>query len=58
MRIHEEFYMEYKVIVCKVNDIEKIINQFAKEGWKVSTVTPNVAKLYGVVIVLERDANK
>ena len=49
--------MEYKVIVCKVKEMEIEMNNLAKEGWRVRTVSPDIAKLYGVVIVFERNKN-
>ena len=49
--------MEYKVIVCKVKEMENEMNNLAKEGWRVLTVSPDIAKLYGVVIVFERNKN-
>ncbi len=50
--------MEYKVIVCKVKEMENEMNNLAKEGWRVLTVSPDIAKLYGVVIVFERNKNQ
>ena len=40
--------MEYKVIVCKVKEMENEMNNLAKEGWRVLTVSPDIAKLYAV----------
>ena len=45
---------EYRVIKASVNTAEKEMNKLAKDGWKVITVSPNVAVGMGVVITLER----
>lgn len=46
---------EYKVEVCRVKEAEGIMNEKAKEGWRVRVVSPNVGALYGVVITFERE---
>lgn len=45
---------EYKVIKASVNSAEKEMNELAKDGWRVITVSPNVAVGMGVIITLER----
>ena len=45
---------EYKVIKVGVNDAEEEMNKYRKEGWRVVTVTPNIARGFGVVVTLER----
>ena len=46
---------EYKVIKTRVNDAEEEINSLAKQGYKVVSVTPNIAVGHGVVVFLERN---
>lgn len=45
---------EYKVEVYKVGKAEKEMNKLAKEGWRVAAVSPDIVKLYGVVVTYER----
>lgn len=45
---------EYKVEVYKVKNAEKEMNKLAKGGWRVVAVSPDIAKLYGVVVTYER----
>ena len=45
---------EYKVVTSLVNEAEKIMNDLAKENWKVITVSPNIAIGHGLVITFER----
>ena len=45
---------EYKVEVYKVKSAEKEMNMAAKEGWRVVAVSPDIAKLYGVIVTYER----
>ncbi|MDO4167113.1 MAG: DUF4177 domain-containing protein [Eubacteriales bacterium] len=47
---------EYKVVVLNVKECEKTLNTLAKEGWRLVTMVPNIAKGYGVVATLERQA--
>lgn len=49
---------EYKVEVYKVKNAEKEMNDLAKEGWKVIAVSPDIAKLYGVVVTYGRKKNE
>ena len=46
---------EYKVIKSGVNSAEEEMNKYAKKGWRVITVSPNVAMGMGVIITLERE---
>ena len=46
---------EYKVEIIKVKDAEKVMNQYAEEGWRVIEVSPNQAMGYGVVVTFERE---
>ena len=46
---------EYKVIKAGVNSAQDEMNKWAKLGWKVVAVSPNVAMGMGVVITLERE---
>ena len=45
---------EYKVGTYTVKDAEKAMNELAKEGWRVITVSPNEAMGFGVVVTYER----
>ena len=44
---------EYKVVDVSVKKAEDEMNRWAKEGWRVIAVSPNIAAGYGVVITLE-----
>lgn len=45
---------EYKVLTMGVKEMEKTLNKCAKEGWRLATVSPNMAMGMGVVVTLER----
>lgn len=45
---------EYKVETYKVKEAEASMNKLASEGWRVVTVSPNMAVLYGLVVTYER----
>lgn len=45
---------EYKVETCRVKIAETRMNQLAKEGWRVISVSPNIGANYGVVVTYER----
>ena len=45
---------EYKVEVCKVKEAANLMNELAKEGWRVISASPNEAMGFGLVIVFER----
>lgn len=46
---------EYKVEVMKVKDAEPRMNELARQGWRVITVSPNINMGYGIVITFERE---
>ena len=46
---------EYKVEEYKVRNAEKEMNELAKDGWRVVSVSPNIAVGYGVVVTYERE---
>lgn len=45
---------EYKVEIYGVREAEAQMNRWAKEGWRVVAVTPNVAMGHGIVVTFER----
>lgn len=45
---------EYKVETYKVNDAENEMNRLAAQGWRVITVSPNVAMGFGIIVTYER----
>lgn len=47
--------LEYKVITSSVKNAQDNMNALAKDGWKVISVSPNIALLNGVVITFERE---
>lgn len=47
---------EYKVLTLSVKECEAALNQLAKEGWRLATMTPNIAKGMGVIVTLERNS--
>lgn len=46
---------EYKVEVLKVKEAEARMNLLAKDGWRVVSVSPNIANGYGIVVTFERE---
>ena len=46
---------EYKVLKLAVNKAEEEINKYAKDGWRVIEVSPNIAMGQGLVVTLERE---
>ena len=46
---------EYKLIKTRVDYAEEEMNQLAKDGWRVINASPNIARGYGLVIILERE---
>ena len=46
--------LEYRVEKLLVKKAEERMNELAREGWRVISVTPNLARGYGLVVVLER----
>ncbi|MCI8809595.1 MAG: DUF4177 domain-containing protein [Oscillibacter sp.] len=45
---------EYKVETYKVKEAEAFMNELARGGWRVITVSPNLAVGYGLVVTYER----
>ncbi len=45
---------EYKVIDVPVKKAQEEMNRWAKEGWRVIAVSPNIAMGYGLVITFEK----
>ena len=55
VQIRQVGCIEYKVIKSSVNSAEAEMNRYAKDGWRVIEVSPNVAVGMGIVITLERE---
>lgn len=49
---------EYKVLTLTVKESEKTLNQYAKEGWRLVTASPNAAMGFGLVMTLERKVSE
>lgn len=49
---------EYKVETYKINEAETAMNTWAREGWRVIAVSPNIAMGYGIVVTYEKQVNK
>ena len=49
---------EYKVLTVSVREAEKVLNQLAREGWRLAQQTPNMAMGMGLVVTLERKAGE
>ena len=47
---------EYKVVDVAVKKAQEEMNRWAKEGWRVIAVSPNIAMGSGLVITFERHA--
>lgn len=47
--------VEYKVEVLAVKKMEERMNELAKEGWRVVTQSPNIARMYGVIVTFIRE---
>ena len=45
---------EYRVEVYAVRQAEAEMNRMAADGWRVISVSPNIAMSYGVVVTYER----
>lgn len=50
----EEVMFEYKIETYKVKEAEMEINKWARLGWRVIAVSPNLAMGYGIVVTFER----
>lgn len=46
--------VEYKLETYSVREAEKKMNKLAAEGWRVLTVSPNVAMGMGLIVTFER----
>lgn len=49
---------EYKVLTSGVQQLEKALNEAAKEGWRPAQMAPNHALGMGMVVILERAVEK
>ena len=49
---------EYKVLELAVRECERVFNQLAKDGWKLVTMSPNIAMGMGIVATMERKIEK
>ena len=47
---------EYKVLTLSVKEGEAALNELAKDGWRLVTMTPNIAKGMGVIATVERNS--
>ena len=45
---------EYRVEVYAVRQAEAEVNRMAADGWRVVTVSPNIAMSHGLVVTYER----
>ena len=45
---------EYKVEIYRVKEAENQMNELAKLGWRVISVSPNMAMGYGIIVTFER----
>ena len=45
---------EYKIEIYKVKEAENKMNELAKLGWRVVSVSPNMAMGYGIIVTFER----
>lgn len=46
---------EYRVIALLVRECEERFNELAKDGWRLVSTSPNLARGYGVVATFERE---
>lgn len=46
---------EYKVEIYKIKHAETKMNVLAREGWRVVTVSPDIAAGCGIVVTYERE---
>ena len=45
---------EYRVEIYAVRQAEAEMNRMAADGWRVISVSPNIAMSHGIVVVFER----
>ena len=45
---------EYRVEVYGVRQAEAQMNRLAADGWRVISVSPNIAVSHGIVVIFER----
>ena len=45
---------EYRVAIYAVRQAETAMNRLAADGWRVVSVSPNIAVSHGIVVVFER----
>ncbi len=45
---------EYRIEICNVRDAAEKMNRLGAEGWRVITVTPNLAMGHGIIVTFER----
>ena len=52
----EENMYEYKVLTLTLRELEKTLNQYAKEGWRLAAQSLNISlgAIVGAVVALER----
>ena len=45
---------EYRVEIYAVREAEEKMNRLGADGWRVITVTPNLAMDHGIIVTFER----
>ena len=45
---------EYRVEIYAVREAEEKMNRLGVDGWRVITVTPNLAMGHGIIVTFER----
>lgn len=45
---------EYKIAAYKVKEAESEMNKFAQQGWRVISVSPNIATGFGIIVTNEQ----
>ena len=45
---------EYRVEIYAVRSAEAEMNRMAADGWRVISVSPNIAVSHGIVVIFER----
>ena len=49
---------EYRVKICAVRQAEGEMNRMAADGWRVISVSPNIAVSHGIVVIYERKKDR